>query len=266
MIKFFRKIRQKLLKENRVTRYLVYALGEIVLVVIGILIALSINTWNENRKDRTMEANYLKGISENLEGNISELEALILDDSLLLDGYTTLVRAFSDKTYQSNPSTLIQTIFKIQVVNSFEGNSIVFEDLKSSGRTNLIRSDSLRYKLQSYYNQIEIMITSEKELNNPAILELRNELFITDEVGINGLERLFFPTHWASDLDPSLPIPAFLGFLDEDIKSPKVRGFANRAGYIKALTLAKRRDRIKLLTASRVLKEEIQNYLSHPNL
>ena len=264
MISLFRKIRQKLLQQNRVTRYLVYALGEIVLVVIGILIALSINTWNENRKDRTMEANYLKGISENLEGNISELEALILDDSLLLDGYTNLVRAFSDKMYQSNPSTLIQTIFKIQVVNSFEGNSIVFEDLKSSGRTNLIRSDSLRYKLQSYYNQIEIMITSEKELNNPAILELRNKLFITDEVGINGLERLFFPTHWASDLDPSLPIPAFLGFLDEDIQSPKVKEFANRAGYIKALTLAKRRDRIKLLTASRVLKEEINIYLSLP--
>ena len=266
MISFFRKIRQKLLSQNRVTRYLVYALGEIVLVVIGILIALSINTWNENRKDRAMEANYLKGISENLEGNISELEALILDDSLLLDGYTILVRAFSDKTYQSNPNTLIQTIFKIQVVNSFEGNSIVFEDLKSSGRTNLIRSDSLRYKLQSYYNQIEIMVTSEKELNNPAILELRNELFITDEVGINGMERLFFPTHWASDLDPALPIPTFLSFLDEDIQSPKAKGFANRAGYIKALTLAKRRDRIKLLTASRILKEEIHNYLSHPNL
>jgi hypothetical protein len=131
MISLFRKIRQKLLQQNRVTRYLVYALGEIVLVVIGILIALSINTWNENRKDRAMEANYLKGISENLEGNISELEALILD---------------------------------------------------------------------------------------------------------------------------------------EDIQSPKVKGFTNRAGYIKALTLAKRRDRIKLLTASRVLKEEIQNYLSHPNL
>jgi hypothetical protein len=223
MISLFRKIRQKLLQENRLTRYIAYAIGEILLVVIGILIALSINTWNENRKDRAMEANYLKGISENLEGNISELEALILDDSLLLDGYTNLVRAFSDKTYQSNPSTLIQTIFKIQVVNSFEGNSIVFEDLKSSGRTNLIRSDSLRYKLQSYYNQIEIMITSEKELNNPAILELRNELFITDEVGIKGLERLFFPTHWASDLDPSLPIPVFLGFLDEDIQSPKVK-------------------------------------------
>ena len=50
MTSLFRKIRQNLLTQNRVTRYLAYALGEILLVVIGILFALSINTWNENRK------------------------------------------------------------------------------------------------------------------------------------------------------------------------------------------------------------------------
>ena len=48
MIKFFRKVRQKLLKENRFNKYVLYAIGEIVLVVIGILIALQINNWNEN--------------------------------------------------------------------------------------------------------------------------------------------------------------------------------------------------------------------------
>ena len=51
MLKFFRKIRQKLLSENKFSKYLIYAIGEIVLVVIGILIALSINNWNENRKN-----------------------------------------------------------------------------------------------------------------------------------------------------------------------------------------------------------------------
>jgi hypothetical protein len=50
MIKFFRKIRQQLLIENKFSKYLLYAIGEIVLVVIGILIALSINNWNEKRK------------------------------------------------------------------------------------------------------------------------------------------------------------------------------------------------------------------------
>ena len=51
MIKFFRKIRQRLLTENRLGKYLLYAIGEILLVVIGILIALSINNWNEERKN-----------------------------------------------------------------------------------------------------------------------------------------------------------------------------------------------------------------------
>src|SRR5210317_532577 len=55
MIKFFRNIRQNLLNEGKTTNYLKYAIGEIVLVVIGILIALQINNWNETRKDRLKE-------------------------------------------------------------------------------------------------------------------------------------------------------------------------------------------------------------------
>ncbi|MEM6516972.1 MAG: DUF6090 family protein, partial [Bacteroidota bacterium] len=55
MIKFFRNIRKTLLTENRFNKYLLYAIGEIVLVVIGILIALQINNWNENRKDNNVE-------------------------------------------------------------------------------------------------------------------------------------------------------------------------------------------------------------------
>ncbi len=55
MIKFFSKIRQKLLIENRFNKYLLYAIGEIILVVIGILIALQINTWSENKKIKTEE-------------------------------------------------------------------------------------------------------------------------------------------------------------------------------------------------------------------
>lgn len=55
MLVFFRKIRQKLLSQNRVTQYLAYAIGEIILVVIGILIALQVNNWNENRKNGEIE-------------------------------------------------------------------------------------------------------------------------------------------------------------------------------------------------------------------
>ncbi|MGD1948015.1 MAG: DUF6090 family protein [Croceivirga sp.] len=59
MIKFFHRIRQKLLSENRFSKYLLYAIGEIILVVIEILIALQINNWNDNRKDNTSEKHLL---------------------------------------------------------------------------------------------------------------------------------------------------------------------------------------------------------------
>ncbi len=66
MIKFFRKIRQRLLTENKFSKYLLYAIGEIVLVVIGILIALSINNWNEANKQKILEVKFLKRLKTDL--------------------------------------------------------------------------------------------------------------------------------------------------------------------------------------------------------
>jgi len=75
MIKFFRKIRQRLLTENKFSKYLIYAIGEILLVVIGILIALQINNWNEGNKERIKEREILVDLVENLEINIKTLES-----------------------------------------------------------------------------------------------------------------------------------------------------------------------------------------------
>jgi len=73
MIKFFRNIRQRLLTENlsmeRAGRYLLYAIGEIILVVIGILIALQVNNWNEYKKDRAIERKLLIELTDNLKIN-----------------------------------------------------------------------------------------------------------------------------------------------------------------------------------------------------
>lgn len=70
MIKFFRKIRQKLLSENKFTKYLFYALGEIVLVVIGILIALEINNWNQDKNEQNKIKEYAVSLIQDLEGDI----------------------------------------------------------------------------------------------------------------------------------------------------------------------------------------------------
>lgn len=66
MIKFFRSIRKKLIDENKIGKYLKYAIGEIILVVLGILIALAINTLNENRKQANVEQEFIDGIKSDL--------------------------------------------------------------------------------------------------------------------------------------------------------------------------------------------------------
>ena len=77
MIKFFRKIRQQLLSENKFSKYLIYAIGEIVLVVIGILIALSINNWNQEKIENNEILKIYQRISLDVDNDIKELSAVL---------------------------------------------------------------------------------------------------------------------------------------------------------------------------------------------
>ena len=77
MIKFFRSIRQKLLSENKFSKYLLYAIGEIVLVVIGILIALQINNWNDLKKEHQNERIYLESLQAEFATNLETLNQVI---------------------------------------------------------------------------------------------------------------------------------------------------------------------------------------------
>lgn len=74
MISFFRKIRQKLLSQNQVTRYLAYAIGEIFLVMIGILLALQVNNWNEERILANTQTKQLRLIRQEMSNNLFLLE------------------------------------------------------------------------------------------------------------------------------------------------------------------------------------------------
>ena len=74
MINVFRNIRRKLADDNKPLKYIIYAIGEIILVVVGILIALQINTWNEEKKARIEELGYINSYLIDLEKDRSDLE------------------------------------------------------------------------------------------------------------------------------------------------------------------------------------------------
>lgn len=150
MIKFFRQIRQTLIMENKTGKYLKYALGEIVLVVIGILIALQINNWNQDRIDRKNEMKILKELKTDLDITINDLENTIFevqqrfDSTIVVLEYIDAQIPFEDKMY--SPFDYMRG------PRWFYPRTITYENLKSSG-INKITNDSIKIKLAEVFGQ-----------------------------------------------------------------------------------------------------------------
>ncbi|MDU8885256.1 DUF6090 family protein [Yeosuana sp. MJ-SS3] len=175
MIKFFRKIRKKLLAEGKTANYVKYAIGEIVLVVIGILIALTVAEWNNARHDNKTEIRLLnelhKGISEDFDSINKRLEStnkcilklIELDSLLKLD-----VPVANEHLYE-----LFGNVYGLRYLNL---NKAIYEDLKSTG-FGIIKDDKLRsqiikvfednYKYIDGFKQIEFLVN---QVNRPYYL------------------------------------------------------------------------------------------------
>lgn len=257
MIKFFRRIRQKQLSENKFSKYLLYAIGEIVLVVIGILIALQLNTWKDDKQNKKIELQYLDGIVANLERDITELKGLLRRDSITFDAYTNILMPFKDPSIQVyTPSFIGKTIARSQYTHQFDGNSIVFEDMKSSGKINFIKSDALRFALLEYYNDSESFSNTHKN-NNIIINQLKDEAF-TDNIDLNSLiEGFIFKGKWSAQLDP-----LDLSFFLKKKNDPAVKQFANRVSLMKGLLKVNHTGNDYLMERSKRLKVLILDYIN----
>ncbi|WP_373060500.1 DUF6090 family protein [Zunongwangia sp. H14] len=147
MIKFFRKIRQKTLIKNKFGKYLTYAIGEIILVVIGILIALSINNWNENRKDSIEEEDILESLLENLKLSKIQSELLINEEKRLKQDLIQLLGIDADTT-QKNSKIISDSTFKNAVwdLQSDMPTFNAYNNLKSTKKLSLIKNKNINEK------------------------------------------------------------------------------------------------------------------------
>ena len=168
MLQFFRKIRRQLLTENKISRYILYAIGEILLVVIGILIALQINNWNENQKNKSLEVNYIKGLISDLDYDIRGFSQGIDAIERHRESADALLNCYKNNTTLPD-SVLIEHLSNLVVISRFNHSNTVMDDMKSSGRLNLISADSVRQRIISYYKLAEGMIDG-SERNNDWIL------------------------------------------------------------------------------------------------
>jgi hypothetical protein len=148
MINFFRRIRQKLADDNKPLKYARYAIGEIVLVVVGILIALQINIWNEDRKERKNETQILISLSEDFKSNLLALEHSINTIPIVIENYS-LVLEYAGKLQNGLTKEMKDTIINTGFVsaNIVDGALI---SILGSDRLEIIRNDSLKRLLTAY--------------------------------------------------------------------------------------------------------------------
>ena len=143
MIQFFRKIRQRLLTENKFTKYLLYAIGEIVLVVIGILIALQINNANEAKKERGKEISYLKNVKADLQKEIENNERFKAYHFEKAETCSTLLTSKAPETIE-DVQVYTDRYELVFIWFAFVPNNNTFKELLSSGNLNLIKNDSIK--------------------------------------------------------------------------------------------------------------------------
>jgi len=159
MIKFFRKIRQNMIKENKVSKYLLYAIGEIVLVVIGILIALTINNNNEAGKIKIKELDYLMGIKSDLQLNLTELSAYKTLRETSVNSAETILDFFEGEI-TIDPNEFNFHNLNVQVWYPIKKNDNTFQELINSGNLAIISNDSIKntlLNLQLGYKQISFL-------------------------------------------------------------------------------------------------------------
>lgn len=146
MIKFFRKIRQNLLAENKFSKYLLYAFGEIILVVVGILIALQINNANEAGKERDKEINSLENLKADLLREIDNNKNFMEYRFEKAKACSDLLNLIEPKTKEDVQlyTDLYEHVF---IWGEFVPNNNTFKELLSSGNLSLIKNDSIKNRL-----------------------------------------------------------------------------------------------------------------------
>ncbi len=153
MIKFFRHIRKNLLMENKTSKYFKYAIGEIVLVVIGILIALSINNWNNSRIEISKEQVILKSLQIDFKTNINNVNDAYNSFSEAYNASASLLEIIKDDGFINASEIehlLDEIINKIKSLDIITGS---IDEIYNTGTFNLIRDPNLRKQLSnwSYY-------------------------------------------------------------------------------------------------------------------
>lgn len=150
MIKFFRHIRKSLIMENKASKYFKYAIGEIILVVIGILIALQINNWNENRKNQIKEAKFIESFKNDLLVNKTELNRVIEKSEITSKISDSILKLQRGELDDFNIEVFVSCVMNATGFTVYKTQEGTIKDIMGSGQLDVIQNDSIRLAIGSW--------------------------------------------------------------------------------------------------------------------
>ncbi len=185
MIKIFRRLRKSLLTQNRFNKYLLYAFGEIILVVIGILIALQINNWNQHRMEKLKSIDYHKRMVEDLDLLIQTFRWDSTRSSNMTKRLITSLKVLEkSKISKGEMDTLdysLRNYFQFVRINT---NLNTFDEIKSSGDIGLIYNKELRKSINSYLTYLSAIGKIYDELSQQVNERAFLDPYIKQEVSL----------------------------------------------------------------------------------
>ncbi len=170
MIKIFNRIRKQLLDENKTGRYLKYAIGEIVLVMIGILLALQVNTWNQNRQLQKEELKVMKSLHNEFSENLVMFDRVYKIHLNRKKSIETIMSIEPKTVSHDSLTSLVGTVNSNYTFDPFQG---IYNSIISSGKIELISNDSLKQSISRFQD----ILTDYQEEETGAMNFVQNNLY-----------------------------------------------------------------------------------------
>ena len=176
MIKIFRNIRKQLLTEGRLRKYMLYAIGEIFLVVVGILIALSLNNWNNDKILRNTELKIYKNVKNQITEDRDLLVGIKDYNSTYFEQYKFATQLI-ERNDRAKIDTLVQIAPNIYKYSDFNRSSNIYQNLVNSGDINLLKNSAIIERIQGL-EELYIYINRMEENHFKIILQFGGTLII----------------------------------------------------------------------------------------
>ena len=227
MLRFFRQLRQRLLTENRVSGYLLHALGEIILIVFGILIALYLDNLNAERQVREVETKLLRELQSNLVSNLNILERTLKTETEYLS-YNEMILEYLDnrKPYDEALDRAFGVYFWTVTTNPVKGG---YEFLKSKG-IDLVSNDSLRNRISFIFDNEFSILKNENEVWSNNLQQN-----ISYPYHVRHFRRYYSPVNDGSQTERAKPFDYGSLLEDEEFKSINTEIISNRRWNINSI-------------------------------